>query len=142
MGPEANEDLFPGHDNVSVPLSLYTVNKQKYSKAERKFMMNQASALFKLGRKKVPLTRLLSLYMSNNYCFYTFEQPTESTLMDFMMHTDKPLNLAVIKTIAKSLLQAVQYIHGKDIVHLDIQPQSILVNNAAKLDWVEDSVAP
>lgn len=119
-GHEGNEEIFPNKENTSVPLSVYTVNKQKYSKAERKFMMNQASALFKLNKKKAPLTRLQSLYMSNNYCFYTFEKPTDATLMDYLMNREKPLNLGVIKKIAKSLLQAVQYIHGKDIVHLDI----------------------
>ena len=67
-------------------------------------MMNQASALFKLNKKKAPLTRLQSLYMSNNYCFYTFEKPTDATLMDYMMNKEKPLNLGVIKKIAKSLL--------------------------------------
>ena len=70
------------------------------------------------------------MVMSNNSCFYLFDRPTDMTLVDYILNLDQPLGVHTIKRITFELLQTVQMLHAKGVVHLDLNPENILVVDA------------
>lgn len=114
-------------------LTMYSMNKSKFSKKERTFFLKQAAIFMGLKSLDIGITALTSMFMSRNSYFYLFEKPSEVTLSDFLMTMDKPLDLRIIKRIAFDLLSSVQMLHSKGVVHLDITPMNILVVNGEGL---------
>ena len=55
------------------------------------------------------------------------------TLVDYLLDLEQPLGLGTIKRIAFELLQTVQMLHAKGVVHLDLTPENILVVDAEGL---------
>lgn len=55
------------------------------------------------------------------------------TLSKFVKKQEKPLNLQIIRRIVLQLMMQFESLHENGIVHLELNPQSILVTDAALL---------
>jgi serine/threonine protein kinase len=69
------------------------------------------------------------LFRSDNNTFLMFEKPPNqrSTLTEFLLNRQEPLDLEMIKDIAKSLLKTLCMLNSKEIVHLEICPDNIVL---------------
>ena len=70
------------------------------------------------------------MYKSKNNYFYLYQRSQEMTLMDYLVRLTTPLTLKFIQKVAFDLLTAAKLLHSKGIVHLDITPVNITVNEA------------
>jgi len=130
-----NQDSsFEEEEEVETELTMFAINKSKFSTKERTFFLKQASLLLGLNNMNIGVTALTSMYMSKHNYFYLFERPTDVTLADYLIDLEKPLSVSAIKRIAFDLLQSSQMLHAKGIIHLDITPMNILVINPEGLD--------
>ena len=56
-----------------------------------------------------------------------FEKVSPKTLQEALIEYNKPLSVNQICILAKEILLAIQFIHSKDIVHLNLDPSNILI---------------
>jgi serine/threonine protein kinase len=63
------------------------------------------------------------------------------TALDALLRlTSQDDRLSLVKAVAASITKVLDYVHGKDVVHLDIRPANIIVSAAPDLvvqmiDW-------
>ncbi len=66
----------------------------------------------------------------NDFFFYVMEYVNGQTLQDIIR---KGLSLEEAEVIFKEILKALLYIHKKDILHLDLKPSNILIEQSGKI---------
>jgi hypothetical protein len=84
------------------------MNKEKFSRSERTYLLKQAGLLISLKNMELGITSLQSLYKSkhNYYCLY--ERPSELTLTDYLLSLQQPMSLNQIYKIAHDLFSSAQ----------------------------------
>ena len=70
-----------------------------------------------------------------------FEKPPGSrlTLSNYIKNHETPLELEVIRKLAISLLRTVKQLHSSGIVHMDLNPDNILVIESSGLYDIKNS---
>jgi serine/threonine protein kinase len=101
----------------------------KFSKKESTYFLRQASIFMGLKNIELVATKLYKMFMSRNQFFFVYEQPTEThmTLTEYLLSLKDPLSTTLIKKFAQYLLKCLQMCHNKEIAHLDLQPDHILI---------------
>ncbi len=117
--------------------TLYSVNKSKFSKNERKFFLKQASLLKELTDHS-GIASLSHIFKAKNQQFYIFEKNSDLSLAEYLVRSEKRPDLNFIKKVAFDLLSTLQNLHHQGIVHLDLNPNNIMVVNEQELSLNSD----
>lgn len=72
------------------------------------------------------------------HCIFEY---CEKVLANELNRREKPLSLDKIRKIAIDLLQAVDVLHGKMILHRDIKPDNILIDKTGRLKLADFGLA-
>jgi serine/threonine protein kinase len=87
--------------------------------------------------KNVPnILRLYKVFKDNKKLFFVYELANGGDLYDYVQNKD-PLEEDEIITILHDLLNTLKRVHEKDIIHMDIKPENILIHNGkyCLCDW-------
>lgn len=118
----------------SIVIGLFTRNELEFNAKQVTLIQNLPSSF--------GITEIHGVYRSKTQLFYIVDKPKGSreTLSQFLIKQEEPLNLEVIKKIALQLLMTLETLHDQGIVHLDLNPDNILITDASSL--LDSSHAP
>ena len=114
-------------------VAIKSFNKTKYSyEKNRNKIMNEIKLMKNL--KHFSVVKLLDVIENDKYILLIMENILGGDLLTFIKKRNK-LPEKMAKFLFKQLLQSIQYIHSKNIVHRDIKLDNILIdlNNNIKL---------
>lgn len=82
------------------------------------------------------ISRFIELTEDENN-FYLFMEYCLGIPLQRILSLDGPLPERRIQIIFKQLMQALEYLHSKNIAHRDIKPDNIIINNSDQLKLVD-----
>ena len=74
------------------------------------------------------IVELYEIYEDQDFCYLSMEFCPNGNLQQ-LVDESGPLSLIEAKTIARQILNALEYIHSQKICHRDIKPENILFKN-------------
>lgn len=111
-----------GRDNSAVTASS---RDGLFGKYKRKFI-NEANGLSKLRHPNI--VRVTELFEANNTVYYVMEFVEGGTLDDYIKQHGR-LSEHDTMRIAGQILEALDYMHGKNVLHLDLKPSNIMMSH-------------
>ena len=114
-------------------VAIKSFNKKNFKNERAKTKINHEINLMKNLRHS-SVVKLLDTFETKNYILIIMENISGGDLLSFIKKRTK-LNEKICKFIFKQLLQAIKFIHSKNIIHRDIKLDNILIdlNNNIKL---------
>ncbi|MFN5893483.1 MAG: protein kinase domain-containing protein, partial [Dolichospermum sp.] len=102
-----------------------TNNPQLYQLVQERFQ-KEASILEELGDRHSQIPRLYA-YFSEGGEFYLIQEYIEGQTLSEKLQQQGVFNEVTVKEILISILQILEYVHSKGIVHRDIKPDNIIL---------------
>ena len=114
-------------------VAIKSFNKKKLNSDKAKAKIYHEINLMKNLRHS-SVVKILDTFETENYIFIIMENIAGGDLLSFVKKRTK-LNEKVCKYIFKQILEAIKYIHSKNIVHRDIKLDNVLIdlNNNIKI---------
>lgn len=128
MKEHCNRDSDTSH--VSVP-SLGS--REQVARFKAKFV-KEAQTIAALNHPNI--IRIISVFEENETAYYVMDY-VEGGSLEGMSAPDAPMQEFMAKKYISQIAEALRYLHGRNILHLDIKPSNILVNdgNAVLIDF-------
>jgi ABC-type branched-subunit amino acid transport system substrate-binding protein/tRNA A-37 threonylcarbamoyl transferase component Bud32/DNA-binding winged helix-turn-helix (wHTH) protein len=104
-------------------------NNSNIDQSVRERFAQEAAVLEKLGEGHSQIPKLYGHFEENGLFYLALEWIDGETLSDRVKATGK-MSEAQVKEILTSLLQILDYIHDKQIIHRDIKPQNVLLRKS------------
>lgn len=78
------------------------------------------------------------MFKAKNQQFYIFEKNSDLSLAEYLIRSEKRPDLNFLKKVAFDLLSTLKKLHNRGIVHLDLNPNNIIVINEQELSLNSD----
>ncbi|NJK66019.1 MAG: ABC transporter substrate-binding protein [Microcoleus sp. SU_5_3] len=104
-------------------------NNSNIDESVRERFAQEAAVLEKLGEGHSQIPKLYGHFEENGLFYLALEWIDGETLSDRLKAAGK-MSEAQVKEILTSLLQILNYIHDKQIIHRDIKPQNVLLRKS------------
>lgn len=89
------------------------------------------------GLKGDHVVHIYDLFDENNTTYYVMDYVEGESLASYMEHTGKPLTEEQALYILDQVLDALSEVHAKQIWHLDLKPDNILINRQGKVVLID-----
>ena len=119
-----------GCDSRSVIVSV-DENKGLYSKQKEKFI-REARRIHALNHPNI--VKVLDAFEENDTAYYVMNYIDGQSLA----HMSRPIHEEVAKDYLRQILSALEYVHNRGLLHLDIKPSNIMIDrqgNAILIDF-------
>ena len=93
--------------------------------------MNEIKVMREMDHDNI--IKLREVYETDNSLYMVMDLINGGQLLS-ILKSGKKLPIGICKHILHQLLEAIDHIHSKNIMHRDIKPQNILIKNKEKLD--------
>ena len=124
-------------DTVSNHITLGTAgSKDMVAKFKAKFI-KEAQTIAELQNQHV--VRIYDIFEENGTAYYVMEYIEGGSLAKKVI--GHPMDNATANKFMKQLCQALEYIHNRNILHLDIKPSNILFRNENELVLIDFGVS-
>lgn len=107
-----------------------TQSKVELVKKLRNKFIDEANALFELEHPGI--VRVTDTFEENGTAYYVMEYINGSSLSN-IVETEGPLNEDMALGYIRQAASALEYLHGQNRLHLDINPQNIMVDNYGRV---------
>jgi serine/threonine protein kinase len=107
-----------------------TQSKVELVKKLRNKFIDEANALFELEHPGI--VRVTDTFEENGTAYYVMEYINGSSLSN-IVETEGPLNEDMALGYIRQTASALEYLHGQNRLHLDINPQNIMVDNYGRV---------
>jgi len=102
----------------------YDAEKEMSSKAEYNLM--------KEIKPHPNITSVEEFIATENWTYTIMELAEGLELQDYIFKNSEKMTISIIKDMTKQLLQAILHLHDQHIVHKDIKPENIMVNQISE----------
>lgn len=116
---QAISRLDPNNDNK---VAVKCINLL-HMKNDEKLLKREIAILKKISHENI--VKLYDIYENDDYIYITMELCSGGSLKE-KVNLDGPMSIKDVKTMAKKLLSALEYLHTNNICHRDIKPENIL----------------
>ncbi|KAM3128618.1 hypothetical protein pb186bvf_019315 [Paramecium bursaria] len=102
--------------------AIKVVTKQHNNKKIQDMLEREGEILKNLTHQNI--LKYLQSFETENKQYYIFKYIKGVTLKEYI----KQIEISEIKDIVKQIIEGLEYIHQKDIIHCDIKPANIIIN--------------
>jgi len=120
-------------DSCSVSVSNSS-NTQLFDSQKQKFK-KEAQRLFSLTHPNI--IRVFDLFEENNTVYYIMDYVEGESLSEKVKHQGGPFSEPEVMTILGQLLDALEAVHGHSLLHMDIKPGNILMDNTGRCTLID-----
>lgn len=113
----------------------------KYVKIKHKKMSTELSILRMLKNVSPYFINLVDDHISKKGNLLLFFEMFSCQNMKEFIKTELNMTNSCKTSIIKQLLQGLQLLHSMNIVHMDIKPENILINNSYKIKYIDFGLA-
>lgn len=99
-------------------MDVFTTQKRKFKK--------EAQRLFALSNQHI--VRVFDLFEANNTVYYVMDYIEGESISNLMKRNGKPLTEPQVVSVIYQMIDALANIHANSILHMDIKPGNILVD--------------
>ncbi|CAF0744624.1 unnamed protein product [Adineta steineri] len=99
--------------------------------------MREAAILKQLNHPNI--VKLHDVFLTDERCYFLLEYMNED--LKRYLDRNRPLERKIIKSFTHQLLEAIFYCHRHRIIHRDIKPHNILVNNEGRVKMCDFGLA-
>lgn len=114
---------------VSVP-----ENTASYDKLKAKFM-KEASRLMELNHPNI--IKVYEWFEENGTGYYVMDFIDGESLDGRLKRTEKPMKKAEIIALLESLLSALEVVHEKGLMHMDLKPSNIMIDENEHITLID-----
>ena len=118
-------------NSVSVPNS---VNMSTFEQQKNKFN-KEARRLMNLHDEHI--VQVFDMFEENGTSYYVMEYVNGESLSDRMARLGRPFTDSEVDSIFPQILDALTEIHSKDILHLDIKPANIMIDDSNNIKLID-----
>lgn len=118
-------------NSVSVP---NTINIDTFEQQKNKFN-KEARRLMSLHEDHI--VQVYDLFDENGTSYYVMEYVDGESLADKMERLGRPFSDTEVDNIFPQLLDALAEIHSKDILHLDLKPANIMIDDSNHIKLID-----
>ena len=123
-----------------VSLILNSVNQQTTFIYSKQQFLEEAKTLTELSGNE-HIVRILSFFEANGTAYFAMEFVEGVTLGEYMAQHGGPLPLDEANRILRPIMEALDWVHSKGIVHRDIAPDNIMVRSDGKAKLIDFGAA-
>lgn len=108
-----------------IPVAIKEISKARFDLRQQEKLKNEANILSRLDHQGVII--LERVHDLTNEIYIVMEQLEDDMLEMIVSTEDKRLSERVTKFLTYQILEALKYLHSKNIAHCDLKPENVLL---------------
>lgn len=120
-------------DNTGVSIKDKS-NQELYFRQLKKFQ-KEAQRLRKLNNPHI--VSVYSLFEENGTAYYEMDLIKGESLSDKMERSGSPFSESEVLHVLSQLLDALEAVHSQDLVHLDLKPSNVMVDDQGNVSLID-----
>ena len=123
-----------GEDTLTVSVSVDS-NRASFAKQKDKFIKE---AIKLNGFVKDGIVRVIDVFETNGTAYYAMDYiDGESLAMRLKALNGRAMMESEVRKYLDQILDALEYVHGEGVLHLDLKPGNIMVDNRGRITLID-----